>query len=202
MNPGVMNMPMGRAKNELINFGIPVDADPTTRPAFGYLISDGFENEDWFKALSPEAQEKYKALVSIDAIGRVGQPSGRGLGSVAFGDARIVLKRSVMDRTTYAVDGTFTTGTFPRPVNAEVTRESMALAGVYGRDQGMTRGMGDGLINQVNGLIDPTLAFIEAQVHGRFTLDDVEAIYTSAEKAPEIESALRAKGLGIEVRVI
>jgi hypothetical protein len=203
VNPGVMVMPMARAQNELLNFGIPVDADPTTRPAFGYLISDGFENEDWFKALSTEEQSKYKALVSIGAIGRIGQPSGGGrLGSVAFGDARIVLKRSVMDRTTYAVDGTFTTGTFPRPVNAEPTRESMALAGVYGRDQGMTRGMGDGLINQVNGSIDPSLAFIEAQVHGRFTLDDVEAIYTSAEKAPEIESALRAKGIGIEVRVV
>jgi hypothetical protein len=121
---------------------------------------------------------------------------------ISFGDARIVLKRSVMDRTTYAVDGTLTTNTFPRPVNAEPTKESMALAGAYGRDPGITRGQGRGLIDESSGLKDYTLAFIEAQVHGRFTLDDVEAIYVSAEKAPEIESALRAKGLGIEVRVM
>jgi len=201
-NPGVMSFPEGRADNELLNFGIPKDADPTTRPAFGYLISDGFENEDWFTALTPKEQENYKRLVSIDAIGRVGRPVNGGLNMISFGDARIVLKRSVMDRTTYAVDGTLTTNTFPRPVNAEPTKESMALAGAYGRDQGVTRGQGRGLIDEVNGSIDPTLSFIEAQVHGRFTLDDVEAIYVSAEKAPEIESALRAKGLGIEVRVM
>lgn len=200
-NPGVVADTRGRADNEAINFGIPTDADPTTRPAFGYLISDGFENEDWFTALSPDMQEKYKTLVSLDAIGRVGQAAG-GFGRPAFGEARIVLKRDVMDRTTYAVDGTFRSGTFPRPVTAEPTKESMALAGAYGRDQGLTMGRAEGLINEVNGSIDPTLSFIEAQVHGRFTLDDVEAIYVSAEKAQEIESALRAKGLGIEVRIV
>jgi hypothetical protein len=199
-NAGVAPDPGGRARNEQINFGIPLDADPTTRPSFGYLISDGFENQDWFKALSPEEQKKYKEVVSINAIGRVGQPSG-GIARPAFGEARIVLKRDVMDRTTYAVDGTLATGTFPRPVTAEPTRESMALAGVYGRDQGFTIGRGDGLVSELNGLIDPTLSFIEAQVHGRFTLDDVEAIYVTSEKAPEIESALRAKGIGIEVRI-
>lgn len=200
-NLGVINHPQGRAENEQINFGIPLDADPTTRPAFGYLISDGFENEDWFTALSPDMQNKYKTLVSLDAIGRVGRTDGARIGSPAFGDARVVLKRDVLDRTTYAVDGTFATGTFPRPVTAEPTKESMALAGAYGRGQGFTTGRGDGLISESNGFIDPTLSFIEAQVHGRFTLDDVEAIYVSAEKAPEIESALRAKGIGIEVRI-
>lgn len=200
-NAGVAPDPAGRARNEQINFGIPLDANPTTRPAFGYLVSDGFENEDWFKALSPEEQKKYKEVVSINAIGRVGQRVGSGIGRPAFGEARVVLKRDVMDRTTYAVDGTLATGTFPRPVTAEPTKESMALAGVYGRDPGFTMGRGEGLINEVDGSIDPTLSFIEAQVHGRFTLDDVEAIYVTAEKAPEIESALRAKGIGIEVRI-
>lgn len=201
INRGVMADKSGRAINERINFGIPLDADPTTRPSFGYLVSDGeFQNEDWFKDLGPEEQEKYKKLVSLNAIGRVGQ-SSNGFGTPAFGEVRIVLKRDVMDRTTYSVDGTFGTGTFPRPVLAEPTKESMALAGAYGRAQGITRGSGRGLINELNGSIDPTLSFIEAQVHGRFTLDDVEAIYVSAERAPEIESALRAKGYGIEVRI-
>lgn len=200
-NGGVVSDKLSRAMNEQINFGIPIDADPTTRPAFGYLISDGFENEDWFKALSPNQQKKYKELVSINAIGRVGQGGGM-LGRPLFGEARIVLKRSIMDRTTYAVDGTLRTGTFPRPVNGEATEESMALAGAYGRDQGITLGRGTGLIDEMNGSIDPTLSFIEAQVHGRFNLGDVEAIYVSAEKAQEFESALRAKGIGIEVRVM
>jgi hypothetical protein len=63
---------------------------------------------------------------------------------------------------------------------------------------------GVGTLSLGNSIIDvngrPHTSFIEAQVHGRFTLDDVEAIYAPAEKVEMIQSLLRSKGIGIEVR--
>jgi 8-oxo-dGTP pyrophosphatase MutT (NUDIX family) len=190
-NRGAMQDPRGRAANEYALYDSPLELDPTLRPAFGYLVTEGLEDQEWFRNMEPREQARYRSIVSLDVIDNI-------MGG--FGDCKLTLKKSVLDRTSYSVGGSLKSGVLPRSITRQRDRQSQVLAGLYGSDnmRGVsTFSLGNSIID-VNGR--PYTSFIEAQVHGRFTLDDVEAIYAPAEKVEMIQSLLRSKGIGIEVR--
>ena len=190
-NRGAMQDPRGRASNEYTLYDSPLDLDPTLRPAFGYLVTEGLEDQEWFRNMEPREQERYRSIVSLDVIDNI-------MGG--FGDCKLTLKKSVLDRTSYSVGGSLKSGVLPRSITRQRDRQSQILAGLYGSDglQGAsTMSLGNSIVD-VNGR--PYTSFMEAQVHGRFTLDDVEAIYAPPEKIEMIQAALRARGIGIEVR--
>jgi 8-oxo-dGTP pyrophosphatase MutT (NUDIX family)/alkylhydroperoxidase/carboxymuconolactone decarboxylase family protein YurZ len=190
-NRGAMQDPRGRAENEYALYDSPRELDPTLRPAFGYLVTEGLEDQEWFRNMEPGEQERYRSIVSLDVIDNI-------MGG--FGDCKLTLKKSVLDRTSYSVGGSLKSGVLPRSITRQRDRQSQVLAGLYGSDNMRNVSifsLGNSIID-VNGR--PHTSFIEAQVHGRFTLDDVEAIYAPAEKVEMIQSLLRSKGIGIEVR--
>jgi 8-oxo-dGTP pyrophosphatase MutT (NUDIX family) len=190
-NRGAIADPRARAQNEYALYDSPLSQDPTLRPAFGYLVAKGLRDQEWFKNMEPREQERYRSIVSLDTLDNV-------LGG--FGDFKMVLKESVLDRTSYTVGGSLKSGVMPRSITRQQDRQSQILAGLYGGVQmnGVpTMSLGNSIID-IGGR--PYTSFIEAQVHGRFTLDDVSVIFAPAEKVESIQAVLRAKGIGIEVR--
>jgi len=190
-NAGAVQSQRTRAENEYALYGIPVtNEDHAIRPAFGHIVADGLEDQEWFKNLDSREQERYRSFVNISSIENLG------IMGAGFGDVSLVLKDSVRDRTSYSFGGSLRAGILPRSLKNGTDYDSQVAAGLYG-SEGFGGLEGGGLISN-NGR--PDLRFIEAQIHGRFTLEDVDTIYAPAEKVEQIRGWLRSKGIGIEVK--
>jgi len=108
-----------------------------------------------------------------------------------YGDIILVMKDSVKNRTTV---------TFRDSLDAPVT--AMPMLG-FTDEQMWNAGWGDKIkINNDGGIENYGGSYFEIQMNGRIGLEEVEAIYVNSEtQKREVESKLRAIGIGIPVQI-
>lgn len=149
-----MNDPTTRAQFEQGVWGLPLDLDPKKRPVYGYLLYD----------------EQGPMRVTGGRAGRSGGIEGDALSQ--YGRVQVVLKPSIRTRTTAMYGDSLSlrqTGR-PAPVDNPDWRAFTPHSG-----WGMSNGE-QGLGRNPRDLGFQRFSYVEAQIHGGVTVDDIEEV--------------------------
>lgn len=169
---GGMNDTSIRAKYEAQWFGLDEDTDPKARPVYGYVMVDGERPAG--------TGRKDRTGDETDALSQ-------------YGRVQIVLKDSVRSRTTAMVGDSldFKHAGLPSPIDDPDWRSfTPAQAGVMGRvlaAQGLDRDYSDPSFH--------ANAYVEAQVHGGVTVDDIDEILLPTKPPPWLRKLLENRGI-------
>jgi hypothetical protein len=177
--------PRRRSVMELSSFGIPSDEDPKKRPIYGYVSFPVKDRPD-------------RALSNNGTAFRIDNEN-----SDQYGKAKVILKDSAKKKSTFTTADSLRLGGVAKPMS-NTTAEDVNKAGLANNLSTLS----NNLIYS-GGAYDT--AYMEAQIHGGVSIDDIQEIVLADrfDGDPEIKKqaeALReliAKlGLGISVKIV
>jgi len=177
--------PAERAIAEQSLFGISPNADPASRPTYGYMFKNernayGPKGLDLFKKLTGQSpnilNRSVRKSLFYSQTASLMNPK-----TFMYGNTAMILKsRRVKDRTTFTYGDSYNRvlDQFATPAKLGTRRKKDIQAAYTSKDKD----------------------FFEAQIMGGFTLRDVKKIVvTEPHLIPSLQAALRAQGLNIRV---
>jgi len=163
--------------------GLPIDLDPKNRPIYGYLV---YPTDDAPKRLFGTSN-RFNDIDSSPTFG--------------YGDVKLILKKSVRDRSTATMNDSFDRAFQAIPLGEKIDPDSLYAAGIIGYLPQVENNLDYG-----NGAYHPS--YTEAQIHGGISSDEIETIILDdrnsskadmeAEKA-RIQKELDKAGISIPI---
>jgi SPP1 gp7 family putative phage head morphogenesis protein len=156
--------------------GIPADAATKSRPIYGFITTHEAPTMSW-KKYQKTPELSWDELTNINS-GRVEQ----------YGEIRVVLKDTVRENTTLTIGDSLRTGNLAENLLAE--KPNLTQMGLY--DQGAPIHM--------NGT--PTAQYLEAQITGGVTVNDIEVVYAPPELVANVTMYLKDKNIDVPVKAL
>jgi hypothetical protein len=163
--------PDWRSIQEYAVLDVPLNASPEERPIYGAVFTDEQNDKDWNNL---DANDPYAYTLRVD------NPNLE-----QYGSWRVELKDDVRERTTVTLGDSLTTSRLAQPINSELTEEAFTVMGGY---------------RPSNTFINPS-AYVEAQVHGGVSVDDIARIHVPVEDVTRAIEMMSDAG-GVQIPVV
>lgn len=163
-------------ENALLN--IPADAPPEQRPVYGFITTTAAGYQDYPNTgdFKDETDHAWHEVTDVSSSY-----------TEAYGTYRAVLKEETRDRTTITLGDTFDK-LIGQPITDKPDTQTLTHMGFY------------------NNVVTTTNAnhpyYVEAQIHGGVTLNDVETLYVHEEAVPSLTAQVQAAGYTFDVKAL